>query len=108
MSKRTIRKARRDADLGETLHRHERLTEVMIDAVGGVGGAALGAAMGSIAGPPGAVAGAIIGGAIGTASAAAIERVEHQRAKRDAELDEEIGVTSENLGSVPPPPLNKP
>jgi hypothetical protein len=91
------------ADLRESLHAHEKRIEAVIDAAGGVGGAALGAAIGSIAGPPGAIAGAIIGGAIGTASAAVIETVEHERAKHDAELDEEIGVTSENLGSAPPP-----
>lgn len=64
-----------------------------------VAGAAAGAALGIVAGPPGIAAGAIVGGSIGAFAGVADERDVTRRAARDAVLDEEIGVTSDELGA---------
>lgn len=62
-------------------------------------GAAAGAAVGALAGPPGAIAGGIIGTAIGIMAGATLEREDSKHEKHDHELDDEIGVTSGDLGA---------
>lgn len=73
--------------------------EVAVDAVAG---AAAGAVVGVLAGPPGIIAGAIIGGAIGGAAAAALHKTHLQEARKEEELDRDIGVIGGNLGEAPP------
>jgi phage tail tape-measure protein len=76
--------------------------------VGAASGAAAGAAIGAFAGPPGVVAGAIIGAAAGAATGAALGS-DHDAEDEDKKLDEEIGVTSGNLGAASPnaPPATR-
>lgn len=83
------------------VHRREVALDAAVVAGTSAGGAALGAAVGAIAGPPGAIAGAIVGGAIGAAASTALEREMHRQARHDKELDDDIGVTSANLGAAP-------
>ena len=97
-----------DAEIRASIHAHETHRHVAMPAAGALSGAAIGATIGSIAGPPGAIAGAVVGGAIGAASGVAIDSEETAADRHDAELDEEIGVTSESLGSMPPPPPRAP
>jgi phage tail tape-measure protein len=69
--------------------------------VGAATGAAAGAAIGAFAGPPGAIAGALIGAAAGAATGAALGS-DHDAEDEDKKLDEEIGVTSGDLGAASP------
>jgi phage tail tape-measure protein len=69
------------------------------EAEGGVAGVVAGATMGSIAGPPGAAIGAVIGGIVGVAAGAILDEKSGEAAERDRELDEEIGVTSGEVGA---------
>ena len=55
--------------------------------------------MGSVAGPPGAVVGAVIGGIVGVAAGAILDEKSGELADRDRALDEEIGVTSGEVGA---------
>lgn len=83
------------------IHVLEKFTSVAGVLTGAVMGAAAGAVVGVLAGPPGMWTGAILGGLAGTA-AGRVVYVQGSRASRhDAELDEEIGVTSHNLGRPP-------
>ena len=66
---------------------------------GGAAGAAAGAVMGAVAGPPGVVVGAVLGGAVGAAAEAVLEGREGAARSRNKELDEQIGVTSGELGA---------
>jgi hypothetical protein len=71
-------------------------------AVDALVGAAAGAALGVLAGPPGIVAGAVLGGAVGGAAAAALHAGHVRERRKDAQLDEDIGVIGGNLGEAPP------
>jgi phage tail tape-measure protein len=63
-------------------------------AAGFLTGAVVGAATGSIAGPAGFAVGALVGGALGGIAGVALEEEEERRDQHDANLDEELGVTS--------------
>jgi len=99
-----MKKHTTEAEVVADIHAHESHRHVGMPAAGASAGAVIGAAIGSIAGPPGAIAGALVGGAIGAASGAAIDVDETIHDRHDAELDDDIGVTSGDLGSRPPPP----
>jgi phage tail tape-measure protein len=71
----------------------------MHEAEGGVAGAVAGATMGSVAGPPGAVVGAVIGGVVGAAAGAILDEKSLEYATHEQKLDEEIGVTSGEIGA---------
>lgn len=73
--------------------------EIAVDAIAG---AAAGAVVGVLAGPPGIVAGAVIGGAIGVGAATALHRQHLEEARKDEQLDRDIGVIGGNLGEAPP------
>ena len=62
-------------------------------------GAAAGAALGAMAGPLGMVAGAIVGAAAGAIAASAAQDGEEEKAARDLEIDEEIGVLGGDIGA---------
>ena len=74
---------------------NSHVVEAAGGALGALGGAATGAAM---AGPLGAIAGAVIGAAMGASSGWAAEGASADRAKAEAALDEEIGVTAGSIG----------
>lgn len=78
-------------------------------AAGAGAGAASGAIIGSFGGPIGAVAGALIGAGIGAATGEAISQEIHDHDVRDKELDDQIGVTSGDLGAADPnqPPASR-
>ena len=95
------RKAKADRTPNEQIHRREARIDAAVAAASGASGATLGAVVGAIAGPPGAIAGAVVGGAIGAAASIAMEKEDHRRSFHDKELDDDIGVTSENLGAAP-------
>ena len=65
-------------------------------------GLAAGATAGAIAGPPGAILGAIIGGAVGVAAGRVMEARAHDERVIRHRLDEDIGVTSGDLGAADP------
>jgi phage tail tape-measure protein len=69
------------------------------EAVGAIGGEVVGAIVGSMAGPPGAIAGMVIGAAAGAMVGKIIDEEEERKSFLDGELDEEIGVTSGELGA---------
>ncbi len=82
-------KAQRDA---KRRHVHETAGA----AVGAIAGAGMGAL---VAGPPGAIAGAVIGAAAGGSTSWALEGNNAELAKRDQQLDAEIGVSEGDLGA---------
>jgi hypothetical protein len=63
------------------------------------GGAAAGAVAGVLAGPPGAIAGAVIGAAAGAMAECAVESEGAIARAKDAQLDDEIGVTAGDIGA---------
>ena len=67
-----------------------------------VTGAVAGAAAGSLAGPPGIAAGAVLGVAAGAITGLALADDAGRRQEKEARLDEEIGVTTGNLGAARP------
>lgn len=69
------------------------------EAEGTASGALVGAVVGAMAGPPGVVAGAIVGGVAGAITGAALDHESSQRAARDRELDEAIGVSGGDIGA---------
>lgn len=71
---------------------------------GAVAGEVAGAVLGSAAGPVGAIVGMVVGGLAGTLAGDALGRDAERADAHDAELDEDIGVASGDLGrpSVPP------
>jgi len=71
---------------------------------GAIGGEITGAIVGSMAGPPGVVAGMVIGAAAGAMLGKIIDEEAARTSHHDIELDEAIGVTKGDLGSVHPPP----
>jgi len=87
--------------VAEQIHKHEMHVDAGVTAAGSVSGATIGALLGSIAGPPGAIAGAVMGAAVGGATGLAMERDHHRESKHDRQLDDDIGVTSEDLGARP-------
>ncbi len=75
------------------------VNDVALEVGEGAIGAIAGAALGAIAGPPGVVIGAILGGAVGAVAGRTESNVEHAKDDIDQELDEEIGVTSGDIGA---------
>jgi len=67
--------------------------------VGAVAGEVAGGLIGAMAGPPGAVAGMVIGAAMGALAGKALDFDAERAHDHDAELDDEIGVTSGDLGA---------
>ncbi len=76
-----------------------KVNDIALELGEGAVGAIAGAAMGAIAGPPGAVVGAIIGGAVGVIAGRTGSAEEHIADDKDQALDEEIGVTSGEIGA---------
>jgi hypothetical protein len=66
-----------------------------------VAGAVAGATTGALAGPPGMAAGAAIGAAIGMVIGHALDREDERKHRRNETLDEEIGITSGDMGAPP-------
>ncbi len=71
----------------EVVARAERKRRVETELFGTAAGAAAGAGAGALVGPPGIVAGAIIGAAVAALSSIETERVEHEKARHEKELD---------------------
>jgi phage tail tape-measure protein len=69
------------------------------EAEGGMAGAVAGASVGSIAGPPGAVIGGVLGGIVGAAAAKILDEKAGELAEHERKLDDEIGVTSGEVGA---------
>lgn len=61
-------------------------------------GAVIGAIAGAIGGPPGAAIGGVIGAAAGLIAGKVIDGEDQRQTARDAELDDEIGVTTDEIG----------
>jgi phage tail tape-measure protein len=102
--------AEKTPDQTETkIRTHQTRTHHAVPAGGAITGAAIGATVGVVAGPPGVVAGAVVGGILGAATGVALDIQETRAMKHDEELDEIIGVTSQDLGrpSQPPPEAEK-
>jgi len=70
------------------------------EAGGGLVGAAAGAAVGAIAGPAGIVGGAVLGAIAGAATGRALIEIDEKKAAKEAQLDDEIGVTKGDLGAA--------
>jgi uncharacterized membrane protein len=66
---------------------------------GAFAGEVVGGVVGAMAGPPGAIAGMLMGAAAGALAGAVIDREAERAHVHDDELDEEIGVTSSELGA---------
>ena len=79
--------------------RSRRAADIALEVGEGAVGAIAGAAAGSIAGPPGAVVGAILGATVGAMAGRTGSREDHLRDDVDQALDEEIGVTSGDIGA---------
>jgi hypothetical protein len=88
-------------DVAKKIHSHQAHSHLAAPAAGAVTGAAVGAIGGCFAGPPGAIAGAVVGGILGATSAYAMDKEDSRVSRHDAELDDEIGVTSPDLGAYP-------
>jgi hypothetical protein len=71
---------------------------------GAIAGEICGGLLGSAAGPPGAIAGMVIGAAAGALVGEVLDREAARAHVHDEELDEEIGVSSGNLGAAKPAP----
>ncbi len=67
-------------------------------------GAVAGAATGALAGPIGAIAGGVIGTVAGALAGNALAEDDEVHSRKDAKLDEEIGVSGGDMGSIAPPP----
>lgn len=78
-------------------------------AAGSLAGAAAGAVAGAVVGPIGAVVGGMIGAAVGAGAGEIIAEEGERVSKHDRELDDEIGVTSGDLGAADPnmPPAKR-
>lgn len=61
-------------------------------------GAVIGAIAGAVGGPPGAAIGGVIGAAAGLIAGKVIDGEDQRQTARDAELDDEIGVTTDEIG----------
>jgi hypothetical protein len=62
-------------------------------------GAAAGAVAGAMAGPPGAIAGALLGAAAVAVAEDALENDQRVARAKDAQLDDDIGVTAGDIGA---------
>lgn len=75
-----------------------------------VTGAVTGAIAGLAGGPPGVIAGGVLGAAAGILAGKVLGEEEQRHDARDAELDEDIGVTTDEIGlgdaPVPEPPIS--
>jgi hypothetical protein len=80
------------------IHAVQSLIHVAGVLAGATMGAAVGAVVGALAGPPGMWTGALLGGLSGTAAGRVMYVQSSRESKHDADLDDEIGVTSANLG----------
>ena len=73
-----------------------------------VTGAVTGAIVGMAGGPPGVIAGGVLGAAAGIMAGKVLDDEGQWHDKRDAELDEDIGVTTDEIGlgdaPAPEPP----
>ena len=69
-----------------------------------IAGEIAGAVIGSAAGPVGMVAGMVVGAVAGAIVGKGMEANEERVRAHDEELDEEIGVTGGDMGSIPPRP----
>ena len=76
--------------------RRRRRYEVVIGAMGALGGGGLGAA---VAGPVGLGLGLVVGAGVGALAAWALQRDEQEAAARDSQLDIEIGVVGGDIGA---------
>ncbi len=61
-------------------------------------GAVIGAIVGAIGGPPGVAIGGAIGAAAGLIAGKVIDDEDQRESAHDAELDEDIGVTTDEIG----------
>lgn len=61
-------------------------------------GAVIGAIAGAIGGPPGAAVGGVIGAAAGLIAGRVIDSEDQRESAHDAELDDAIGVTTDEIG----------
>ncbi len=61
-------------------------------------GAVIGAITGAVGGPPGAIIGGALGAAAGLLAGKVIDNEDQRETARDAVLDEEIGVTTDEIG----------
>jgi hypothetical protein len=77
------------------------LTSFLAPLVCAVLGGAIGALVGELAELPGVIVGAFLGAAIGAMAGRAIDVQRARSSKREAYLDDEIGVTSGSLGRGP-------
>jgi phage tail tape-measure protein len=66
---------------------------------GTLAGEVAGAIVGAMAGPPGAVAGMVVGAATGALVGGVLDREAERKHVHDEQLDDEIGVTSGDLGA---------
>jgi hypothetical protein len=80
------------------IHAVQSFTHVAGVLAGAAMGAAVGAVVGVLAGPPGIWTGALLGGLAGTAAGRVMYVQGSRTSKHDADLDDAIGVTSDNLG----------
>lgn len=76
-----------------------------------VTGAVTGAIVGLAGGPAGVIAGGVIGAAAGIMAGKVLDEEGQRHEKRDAELDKEIGVTTDEIGLgdsvLPDPPAER-
>jgi hypothetical protein len=87
---------KRSADQSASrIHVFHSLTSVAVPIAGATMGAGVGAIVGVLAGPPGILAGALLGALAGAAAGRAIDVQGSRASKHDAELDDQIGVTSQ-------------
>lgn len=61
-------------------------------------GAVIGAIVGAIGGPPGVAIGGAIGAAAGLIAGKVIDAEDRRETEHDAQLDEDIGVTTDEIG----------
>jgi outer membrane lipoprotein SlyB len=67
---------------------------------GAIAGEVVGGIVGSLAGPPGAVAGMVVGAAVGALAGEVLDQEAERSHIHDEDLDDEIGVTSGDLGAA--------
>lgn len=61
-------------------------------------GAVIGAIAGAVGGPPGVAIGGVLGAAAGLIAGKVIDAEDQRESAHDAELDEDIGVTTDEIG----------
>jgi hypothetical protein len=80
------------------IHVRQSLTSVASPVAGALLGAGVGTVLGVLAGPPGMWTGALLGALAGAAAGRAMDVQGSRTSKHEAELDDQIGVTSRSLG----------